>query len=124
MTPLWGRQVRMVLPVALLSLAIGACGADGEEQETGAADREAAADVVTIEDFKFAPAEIEVDAGTTVRWPNRDEASHTATSDESGVFDTGTIRTGEAKTVTLSERGTIAYRCDLHPFMKGKITVK
>ncbi len=112
----------VVLAVAVAVASVAGCGGDEDNEEAGKSA--SATSAVEIKDFKFLPAEIEVTAGTTVRWTNADEASHTATSDESGVFDTGTIRTDEAGTVTLEEPGTIGYHCDFHPFMKATITVR
>ena len=112
--------------------SVAGCGGDGEgEEETAresasepARESAGAKPEVQIKDFKFVPPDIEVNAGTTIRWTNEDDASHTASADERGSFDTGTIKTGQTKSATLREPGTFAYICDFHPFMKGQITVR
>jgi plastocyanin len=38
--------------------------------------------VVTIHRFKFLPSELEITAGDTVVWENRDSAPHTATAQD------------------------------------------
>src|SRR6476659_3808020 len=48
--------------------------------------------------------------------------THTAT--KAGSFDTKGIAPGKSKTVQFDKRGTFAYHCKIHPFMKGKIVVE
>lgn len=113
----------MVLALVAAVSAAGCGGGDGND-DGGGEPAGAAPGVVEITDFKFMPAKIEVDAGSTIRWTNEDGASHTATAKGSGGFDTGTIRKGQTKAATVRRAGTIAYICDFHPFMKGRITVR
>ena len=77
---------------------------------------------VEIVDFKYQPEALTVKAGTKVTWLNRDAAPHTATVKDG--FDTGTLRKGERKTLTLETTGTFAYICTIHPFMSASVTVK
>jgi plastocyanin len=77
---------------------------------------------VAIADFKFEPATLEVRAGGSVRFANRDRAEHTATL--AGGFDTDGLAKGQSKTVVLRKAGTFVYRCDFHPFMTGRVVVK
>lgn len=79
---------------------------------------------MAIADFLYKPADLTVPAGTTVEFTNEDSTPHTATSKESGTFETGSIDTGKSATVTLDKPGTYAYYCAFHPFMKGTITVE
>ena len=85
--------------------------------------RSAQADDVTVEihQFKFAPAEIEIAAGTTVTFTNLDLVAHTATGDG---FDTGTLKKGESKAITFAEAGDFPYLCTLHRHMKGRVLVR
>lgn len=82
----------------------------------------ASAVTVSIADFAFDPAEIEVTAGTTVTWANADAVPHTATADD-GAFDTGRIDQGQEGSATFTGAGTFAYHCDFHPDMVGTVTV-
>jgi plastocyanin len=73
--------------------------------------------------YKFSPAVIEIDAGTTVTWTNNDNFPHNVHlldgSDRS--VDLGI---GESGTITFEEPGTIYYECAIHPQqMRGKILV-
>ena len=83
----------------------------------------AAEESVTIENFAFDPADLTVSVGDTVTWSNKDTAAHTATGD-GGAFDTGTIASGAAKSVTFSKAGTFTYHCRIHPAMTGRIVVR
>jgi plastocyanin len=76
---------------------------------------------VEIHRFKFAPAAIEVAAGTSVTFINLDLVPHTATGDG---FDTGTLKRGESNKITFSEAGEFPYLCTLHRHMKGRILVR
>ena len=77
-----------------------------------------------IVDFAYAPPDLTVAGGTTVKFSNEDSTAHTATSKQAGVFDSGTIKPGKSGEITLDKAGTYAYYCVFHPFMKGTITVE
>ena len=75
---------------------------------------------VTIQGMKFSPANIEVNAGDTITFTNKDSAPHTATASD-GSFDTGRLGKGDSAKVTVAA-GSHAYICKIHPMMKGKVT--
>ena len=77
---------------------------------------------VSIVDFAFQPASLEVAAGTTVTWTNTGQAKHTATADD-GTFDSKNLKPGESFSFTFNTPGTFAYHCDVHPEMTGTIVV-
>ena len=77
--------------------------------------------IVEIRKFAFAPAELEIAAGSTVAFVNLDLVPHTATGD---AFDTGTLKKGQRAEIDFPEAGTFAYVCKLHPHMKGRILVR
>jgi plastocyanin len=80
----------------------------------------------------YDPPNITVASGSTITWINNDTAIHTATSGDAdtgtpdGKFDTGFIPSGKfRKIITLPQAdGEIPYYCQLHPFMKGTITIE
>jgi plastocyanin len=88
----------------------------------GADARAVSPSLVDIRDSKYLPGTITVAAGTTVRWTNRDEETHTVTS-ETGLFGSAGLDLGEDYTYTFTTRGVYPYGCDLHPFMQGTIVV-
>jgi plastocyanin len=71
----------------------------------------------------YAPARIEVEAGTTVEWTNDDSLEHTVTS-TGGAFDSGLIAPGARWRHTFTERGEYAFSCTPHPFMRGTVVVR
>ena len=76
--------------------------------------------------YGFSPDTITVVIGqnNTVVWNNEDTGLHTATSDTSGVFDTGNIAPGASAMLTLTTPGTYTYHCIYHAWMQGTIVVK
>jgi plastocyanin len=101
------------------------CGSSGGGDQTSAGSSGASgAKAVTIKDYIYKPASITVPQGTTVTFTNQDSTAHTATSKESGVFESGPIDPGKSGKVTLDKSGTFTYYCLFHPFMKGTIVVE
>ncbi len=77
---------------------------------------------VAMKGFSFSTPDIEIPAGTTVRWTNQDNTAHTATADDKS-FDTGAIQAGKSASHTFDKPGTYTYHCAIHQGMKGKIVV-
>ncbi len=77
---------------------------------------------IEIKDFSFQPDSITVPVGTTIRWINGDQVSHTVTSND-GKFDSSAIEKDGQFNFTFSEPGTYSYYCKIHPSMKGVVTV-
>lgn len=86
----------------------------GSEQQTGVG--------VTMVDYAFSPAYIAVPVGGTVTWYNAGVAPHTASAD-SGFFDTGTLGSGGAASITFWTPGVYGYHCAIHPGMVGTVQV-
>lgn len=72
---------------------------------------------VSIQGGAFRPATLQVAAGDTVVFTNKDSGRHTATADG---FDTGSIGGGASASVTIPA-GTHNYRCRFHSSMRGTI---
>jgi len=108
----------------VVALAIAGCGGGGSTTSESTTSSASGREAVTIADFTYEPAQLTVPAGTTVEFTNEDSTPHTATSKESGAFETGSIDKGQTAKVTLEKPGTYAYFCAFHPFMKGTITVE
>lgn len=102
-----------VLALAALVFAFG--GAEGANAATVA---------VSIDSFAFGPASVTVATGDTVTWTNNEAGiPHTATSDTSGVFNSGTLNSGVSFSHTFTTAGTFTYHCNIHPAMTGSVTV-
>lgn len=78
---------------------------------------------VSIDKFAFSPATLTVKAGQAVTFSNNDSVTHTVTS-TTGAWDSGDIPTGGSFTTTLNTPGTYTYKCSIHPFMTGTVTVQ
>ena len=89
-----------------------------------AAQEKAGATVVTIDNFSFAPMQLEIPAGTEVTWINKDDVPHTVVSDDHKLFKSRALDTDEKFSFTFKDPGTYEYFCSVHPKMVGKIVVK
>jgi plastocyanin len=78
---------------------------------------------VRIEGMKFVPERLEVAAGDTVVWTNRDFVPHTVTAAAAGI-ESGDLAEGKSFRLLAREKGEIAYLCRLHPVMRGVLIVK
>ncbi|OGC96132.1 MAG: hypothetical protein A2W25_12560 [candidate division Zixibacteria bacterium RBG_16_53_22] len=77
---------------------------------------------VEIEDFAFVPGRLRINVGDAIEWRNRDDISHTATSDN-GVFNSGLLARDQTFTFLFTEPGVYPYHCTPHPTMRDTITV-
>lgn len=78
---------------------------------------------VWIQGMSFNPSTITVDAGTTIKWINKDNVAHTVTSDNN-LFDSGNLNTNGTFSQSFPAVGTFAYHCRLHPYMTATVVVK
>ena len=83
----------------------------------------AANHTVIIKGMKFSPKNLKVSVGDRITFVNHDSMHHTATARD-GSFDTGPLRSGQSKQVTVRVAGTHNYYCRYHPWMKGTISTK
>jgi plastocyanin len=77
---------------------------------------------VSIKGFAFNPADITAKVGQTITFTNDDSAPHTATLDD-GSCTTPQIAGGASDGLTFTAAGTFPFHCNVHPNMKGTITV-
>ena len=115
------RRVAVVLAAAVLALSLGG-GLGGALASPGDGARASAAASVTIDGFAYHPATLRVARGTRVSFANSSGTTHTAT--RKGSFTTRRIKPGGSVAVRFAQKGTFAYHCTIHPFMKGKIAVE
>jgi plastocyanin len=80
---------------------------------------------VRIDGFAFTPADITIQAGTTVRWENFDPLhQHTVTSvSPVGLFDSGALGQGDSFQYRFTQPGVYSYHCSFHSVMTGTVTV-
>jgi plastocyanin len=79
--------------------------------------------VVTIEAMRFAPAVLEVGAGDTVVWKNKDPLPHNVVADNKSFHSTDIPADG-SWTLRHAKAGAYPYACTLHPGMHATIVVK
>ena len=140
------RLIPLLLLAGVVSLAMVACGGDGDEEATPTTRPAAPAPAATVappppsdgrsvrivnEDvggsgaYKFSPSELTFKLGETVNLILRAETEfHTFTVDDLGIDQD--LGAGEELTVpfTFDKPGTFALICLVHPQMTGTITVQ
>ncbi len=85
----------------------------------------------------FKPETLNIGAGATVTWTQKDPGVHTVTSGTvdqggggvtkvpDGRFDSGELATGRTFTFTFYQPGTYPYFCSVHPAtMRGEVRVR
>jgi plastocyanin len=106
------KRIAILIGLTWTALALGSSSADvGRAADVG------------IKEFKFAPAALQVPAGTTVRWTNHDEETHTITS-TTGAFASRGLGSDETFAQTFTRPGAYEYFCALHPKMRATVIVK
>jgi plastocyanin len=111
------------------SICLGGLAATGlllwQQQPASAAD-----DVTTINIVsgpKFAPSDVTISAGQTIKWVSTGGAPHRLVGDtEKDAFKTiEKFKSPETPTEKFETPGVINYHCSIHPStMRGTITVK
>ena len=114
---------RLLLLIALLVLALAvfvpaAVAQDGRVQAVPVQNARS----VDIGDNFFDPPNAAVEPGSTITWTNRGAVPHTVTADD-GSFDSGVLNPGDSYTVAFGGQGTVTYHCEIHPEMRGSVTV-
>ncbi len=76
----------------------------------------------------YVPTSVTISVGSSVVWTNDDTAVHTVTSgtiqDQTGVFDSGLVSSGNTFEYLFDTAGTFDYFCIVHPWMEGSVIVE
>ena len=128
------RTLRLTLSAAVLALVVlallvvagcgssgGTGGNTGNTGGSGGTTSGGGTDV-TIANFAFSPASLEVKVGDTVTWTNEDSAVHDVQGD--GGISSGKLNQGDTYAKKFDAAGSFAYKCAIHPSMTGTIVVK
>jgi len=75
---------------------------------------------VAIKDFKFQPANLEVEVNDTVVWTNEDIVPHIVAAEK---FKSESIDKGESWSLRVKQKGDFPYICRFHPTMKAELIV-
>jgi len=77
---------------------------------------------VSIEAMKFVPETLEVAAGDTVTWTNKDFVPHTVSAGK--ALESGTIEANGSWKYVAKAKGRTEYVCRFHPGMRAALVVK
>ncbi|MGH8282684.1 MAG: cupredoxin domain-containing protein [Gammaproteobacteria bacterium] len=115
---------KLKLQALLLLSAVIVIGAGGGIFMSAMADNVQPPQVqINIQNFKFSPAKVSVEPGTTVVWTNLDDVIHTVVSDTDGFRSSGQLSKSDSYSLKLNKPGDYPYHCGIHPFMQGVIRV-
>lgn len=114
------RRNRTILSRRHLLAVVGAAAAAFGQRRALAESKPAA---ITIDNFSFNPAVLEIPVGTTVTWTNRDDIPHTV-AEKSIAWRSKPLDSDDTFSHTFDAAGEFQYFCTLHPHMQGTIMVK
>ena len=83
---------------------------------------DAPANQISIKEYMFMPATLNIATGTKVTWVNHDDVPHTIV-DTDKAFHSAALDTDDTYSFTFTKPGTYHYFCTLHPKMVGTIIV-
>lgn len=113
--------------VAAMALAAVAVACGGAAAPSATVPPGTTTPTITYSGFAVSPASVEVKAGETVAWTNKDGTMHTVTAGrpgaKTGAFDKQ-VPGNTATSVTFASAGTFDYFCEFHPSMTGKVVVR
>lgn len=132
------RDMRAVPTSCVLALLVMGCtdlggqvpdAAPEPDSEATSFDGGVVVDVAML-GSQFVPKELEIGAGTTVRWTNYELGIlHSATQGMPNgatqpAWDSGLFAVSESWQLTFTEIGVVPYYCKIHSGMKGTVTVR
>ena len=128
------RTILILVAVAAV-LAAGCAGGGGDKGEAAiapaaasstsprSASGDADTDDVRIVDFAFVPRTVRAKVGQKVKWEHQDAGvTHTVTALDRS-FRSGDLEEGDEFSHLFPTAGTFAYRCSIHPDMRGRVKV-
>ena len=95
----------------------------GKFPNTVLASRAGAPNEVPIANFLFGDGTVKIVAGEKVTWFNADDSPHQITIEGPNGQRSPLLLKGQSSAMQFDAAGNIAYRCGLHPGMKGTIEV-
>lgn len=79
---------------------------------------------VVIQNYLYSPGEVQIKAGDTVLWVNREKrTSHSILFPAEGGLESDRIFPDESWKRTFAKPGSYPYTCGPHPEMKGVVVV-
>lgn len=117
-------KLKVAFSLIILILISSGCSEDENSPASPPSDPNA----VSIQSNSFNPGSRTVSVGTTIKWTNNDNVTHTVTSGSPGnqttLFDSGNLASGQTFEFTFTQTGTFNYFCKIHPSMTAQIIVQ
>ena len=104
------------LALAGLAVCFAVCGAHASPPAAPTVE-------VSIANYRFVPATLNIAAGTTITWINNDDDVHTV-MDAGGAFRSGALDEGQNYRYTFAKAGVYRIACSMHPQMSMVIEVR
>jgi plastocyanin len=117
----WGKKAPWAVLVVLFEVMAIAGPVKMLTRGSGDGGGSGTGDQVNMAGLTFAPGELVVDRGTSVRFVNDDVAPHTITATDGSGVDSGTLNPGDEFTLTINQN--FAYFCAIHPSMTASVVV-
>jgi plastocyanin len=76
-----------------------------------------------MKNIQFAPRDVTVKVGATIKWTNQDSVAHNVTATGGASFKSSNFGKGGTYQFRARAPGKIAYVCTIHPGMDGTLTV-
>jgi len=77
---------------------------------------------VHIKNFQYVPQNVTIRAGERITFINDDDEAHTVSATDK-TFDSGGLDTNQNWQHVFKTPGKFNYFCEMHPYMKGTVTV-
>jgi plastocyanin len=115
--------VTLIAVTVLVLVSVGCSSKDDNSGGTTGGGTSGAADVtMTVENFDFDPATVDVSSGeTTISITNTGSVQHSFTMDDNSVSQI--IAPGETQTVTVNVTADAGFHCQFHSQMTGTLKV-
>jgi plastocyanin len=114
---------RAALAFAATALALGAGTASAQIGHDGHGMDDAPAAGVSISVSAYAPTDVNVLVGDSVRWTNDSVRDHTVSA-EDGAWSSARIGINDSYAHRFDDAGEIPYYCKLHVYMRGVVNVR
>jgi plastocyanin len=109
------QHMKTIQLAVVAALLIGALGVVSPAPQIATA-------TVHIKNFAYVPPKLTVHAGERVTFVNDDDEAHTVTATDKS-FDSAGMDTNDKWQHVFAKPGTYTYFCQMHPYMKGTVTV-
>lgn len=113
------KRMLVVVASSLIAVLIPASAAAAMPRDDAVVGRSVTR-VKMADGLVFRPSRVNISRGDVVKWVNRDNVSHTSTSNS---WDSGTVAPGDSFRRRFRRAGTFRYHCSIHPSMTGTVVV-